>query len=120
LSMIVEVVFTNRADTEESAQILKDLGARNGYSVDGTPIIKTVEEIDYLTRLDLVSQKVRGLDTKGVPSFAVVKAIDATRAGTIAPDAFLVALTGGDVIEAEAHFVDRFECLKTSGECKGN
>ena len=121
LSILVEVRFTDRVEKEDGAQILKDLGARNGYSLDGTPIIKTVEEIDYLTGLELITQKVRGLDTKNVPSFAIVKAIDTTKTGAVAPDAFLVALTNdsGEVLDAEAHFVDQFDCLRKSGSCGG-
>jgi hypothetical protein len=118
LSVIVEVAFTDRIEKEDGAQILRDLGARNGYSLDGTPIIKTVEEIKYLTRLELITQKVRGIDRKGLPSFAVVRAIDFQKAGAIAPDAFLVPVTkeDGQPLEAEQHFIDNFVCLQKSGE----
>jgi hypothetical protein len=119
LSLIVEVEYTSRmeVDQQDTDQILRDLGERNGYTIDGTPIIKTTDEINYLTRMGLITQRVRGIDTKGVPSFAIVKAIDTSKAGAIAEDAFLVAVTkpDGQLLDAEIHFVDNFTCLQKSG-----
>jgi hypothetical protein len=116
LSLVVEVEFTDRKDKEEGAQILRDLGRRNGYTLDGTPVIKTIEEINYLTRMELITQKVRGLDDKGVPSFAIVKVIDGSNAGAIAPDAFLVTITktDGQPLDSEKPFADNFACLQKS------
>ncbi len=73
LSLIVEVEYTFRADSAEDRQYLKELGQRNGYSSDGTPIIKTVDEVNYLTRLGLATQKIKGLDSKGEAPFAIAK-----------------------------------------------
>lgn len=117
LSLVVEVEFTSRADEEEGRIILKKIGETNGYSLDGTPIIKTVDEINYLTRMRIVTQTVKGLDTKGVPSYAIVKVMENTTAGAIAPDAFLVSVTGqdGQPLDSEKFFVETFGCLKESG-----
>lgn len=117
VSLIVEVEYTFRADTEEGAKILNALGERNGYSLDGTPIIKTVEEIDYLTRMELVTQRVKGLD-RDAPSYAVVKAIQTDKPGAIAPDAFLtqVITEKGTPLDAEKSFLDNFFCLQKTGE----
>lgn len=118
LSVVIEVRYTELIEKEEGAQIIKELGDRNGYTVDGTPIIKTVAEINYLTRIGLVTQKVRGSDQKGVPSYAIVKAIDISKAGAIAPDAFLVPVTkqDGQPLEAERQFIENFNCLQKTGE----
>lgn len=119
LSLVVEVEYTQRAETdEESAKILEDLGIRNGYSLDGTPIIKTVEEINYLTRMGLITQKVRGLDDKRLASYAIVKAIENPKAGAIAPDAFLIPVIkeDGQVLDSETFFVENFGCLQKTGD----
>jgi hypothetical protein len=119
VSLIVEVEYTFRADTEEGAKILNALGARNGYSLDGTPIIKTVEEINYLTRMELITQRVKGLD-RDAPSYAIVKAIQTDKPGAITPDAFLtqVITEKGEPLETEKTFLDNFICLqKTGAEC---
>ncbi|HEY0428834.1 MAG TPA: hypothetical protein VGC76_13720 [Pyrinomonadaceae bacterium] len=117
LSILVEVEFTDRIEKEDGAQILRDLGARNGYSLDGTPIIKTVREINFLTQMELVTQKVRGIDEPRVPSFAIARAIDTSQIGVIARDAFLVSITkeDGQPLEAENFFIEDFNCLKKSG-----
>jgi hypothetical protein len=118
LSVVVEVEYTGLTGTKEAALAVKSLGERNGYSLDGTPIIKTVEEINYLTRLGVVTQKIRGIETRGVPSYAIVKAIEPSKTGAIAPDAFLSPVTkpDGQPLDAEAIFVINFNCMQNQNE----
>lgn len=120
MSLVVEVEYT-RSEGQVNADddvYLVELGERNGYSLDGTPIIKTVEEINYLTRLGVVTQKIRGTETRGVPSYAIVKAIEPSKTGAIAPDAFLnpVVKQDGQPLDAEAIFVANFNCMQNQGE----
>jgi hypothetical protein len=51
-----------------------------------------------------------------VPSYAIVKVIDGSNAGAIAPDAFLVTITktDGQPLDSETHFADNFACLQKS------
>jgi hypothetical protein len=120
LSVQVEVRFTQRADTSIDGQKeLTVLAERNGTSLDGTPLIKTVEEIQDLTRKGLVTQTIKGLDNPSVASYVVGKVIQRPEAGAITPDAFLVTVQqeNGERFHADAEFIRQFNCLKDSTYC---
>lgn len=119
LSVQVEVKFTARANTDEGQKELSILAEKNGLSLDGTPIIRTVEEIQYLTRQNLVTQIFKGLDNPSATSYVVGKVIEKPEAGAIAPDAFLVTVqrADGERFHADAPFIRQFNCLKDSANC---
>lgn len=120
LSVQVEVKFTVRTNTDEGQKELAILAEKNGLSLDGTPIIKTVEEIQDLTRKGLVAQSIKGLDNPSVASYVVGKVIQRPEAGAIAPDAFLVTVQqspDGERFHADAAFIEKFNCLKDSTTC---
>jgi hypothetical protein len=119
LSVQVEVRFTVRTNSEDGQKELAVLAEKNGLSLDGTPIIRTVEEIQYLTRQGLVTQIVKGLDNPSVTSYVVGKVIEKPDAGAIAPDAFLVTTqrADGERFHADAAFIRQFNCLKDSTNC---
>ncbi|MDQ3798166.1 MAG: hypothetical protein M3384_01840 [Acidobacteriota bacterium] len=121
LSIQVEVKYTERINTDEGRKELEILARRNGASLDGTPIIKTVEEIQDLTRKGLVTQIIKGLDNPSVvPSYVIGKVIQKPDAGAIAPDAFLIPVqqqADGERFHADALFIERFNCFKDSTTC---
>ncbi|HEX8368729.1 MAG TPA: hypothetical protein VF604_09320 [Pyrinomonadaceae bacterium] len=119
LSVRVEVKYTARANTGDGQKELAILADRNGLSLDGTPLIKTLEEIQDLTRKGLVTQVIKGLDNPSVASYVVGKVIEKPAAGALSPDAFLVTIQreDGERFHADAEFIRRFDCLKDSNTC---
>jgi len=119
LSVQVEVRFTARVNMDDGQKELTALAEKNGLSLDGTPIIKTIEEIQDLTRKGLVTQVIKGLDNPSAASYVVGKVIQKPEAGAIAPDAFLVTIqqADGERFHADAEFIRKFNCLKNSTTC---
>jgi hypothetical protein len=119
LSVQVEVRFTSRTNADDGQRELAALALRNGLSLDGTPIIKTVEEIQDLTRKGLITQTIKGLDNPSATSYVVGKVIRRPEAGAIAPDAFLITIQqpNGERFHADTAFLEQFNCLKDSTTC---
>src|SRR5262249_53829254 len=112
VSVQVTVEFTERVNTPKGREEMDALAKRNGLSLDGTPIIKTVFEIEDLTRKNLITQKINGLDSAAVPSYTIGKVIQDPQGGAIAPDAFLVNNLG---LKEGSLFDRQFECLRLGG-----
>src|SRR5215212_4415040 len=55
----VWVSYTDKARTKDGQRALADLAQRNGVDLDGTPIIKTVSEIESLTKKGYIKQTTR-------------------------------------------------------------
>jgi hypothetical protein len=113
LGINVVVEYTERIFDRDTQPVLEKLAARNGKSLDGTPIIRTVQELLELTRWELITQRVLNTET----SYSAARVIEDPRNGAIAPDAHLRTVTGADAfpLEAEQPFVENFECLQQRG-----
>jgi hypothetical protein len=110
------VRFTPAAfDTDAGRAALAQLAARNGHDLDGTPIVKTLDEIEVLRTARLVTIDTPPSDGgPGVFRWFFCPVIENPRDGAIAPDAFL------DVTENEdaGAFVRLFDCYQRNGrEC---
>ncbi|HEX6125494.1 MAG TPA: hypothetical protein VFZ23_09010 [Pyrinomonadaceae bacterium] len=118
IAAVYLVEYTDKVDTKAGDVIIKMLADRNGISVDGTPIIRTAKEIDGLLEEGLITVTQPSLDEPYRTPFAVAKVLQAENR-SIAPDAFLkyVKNHDGKPLEAEAHFVSMFECLKGGRKC---
>lgn len=119
LSVQVEVRYTQRAFSDDGQRDLEILARRNGLSLDGTPIIKTAEEINDLTRKGLITQVIKGLNNPSViPSYAVGKVVRNPERGALTPDSFLVTIqqVDGERFHADSLFLEHFDCLKNP-EC---
>lgn len=116
LSVQVVIEFTDRINTKDGQREMAALGARNGFSIDGTPIIKTALEIEDLTQKNYITQKIKGLDNPAEPSYAVAKVLQNPERGAITPDAFLLNNLG---LKAEQNFIEQFECLQKKGNWCG-
>ncbi len=117
LGVVVLVEYTDRIYTKEGQEYINKLAEENGKSLDGTPIINSVEEVDFLARRELITLKIRGLDDERQPSLAIARVIENPQGGAIAPDAFLMTVThtDGSPLDSERGFVENFECLKKFG-----
>jgi hypothetical protein len=113
-------VFVRYADkaftTQAGKRALADLARRNGIALDGTPIIKTVSELDNLKQQGFIQLLKRPLDQQG--RYFVCPVYKDPREGAIRPDAFLATVRqqDGTPLPAEKHFVNEFNSLQTTGD----
>jgi hypothetical protein len=113
----VFVSYTDKAfNTQAGKKALADLVARNGLALDGTPIIKTLSDLQSLTKQGFVSQQKRPLDVQG--RYFVCPVYKDPREGAIRLDAFLATVRqqNGQPLPAEQHFVDEFNSLQKTGD----
>ena len=103
-------------DTSAGRSALKALAARNGLALDGTPIIKTLSDLDKMTSAGYVTQTKRPATATG--RYFICPVYKDPRDGAIAPDAFLVTVrrSDGTPLPAEQGFVDDFDSLRTTGD----
>ena len=120
LGVIVEVEFTELVRTKEGRIILEAIARENGLSLDGTPIIKRMKEMNYLARRGLIRQTVRGTNDKSETPFVIAKVLDNVERGAISPDSFLTFVRQPNStlpLPAEEDIVSNFECLKDKDSC---
>ena len=119
MAAVFLVEYTDRIFTKSGRAALQLLAARNGLSLDGTPIIKTAKELESLSTDGLVTIRLAGPDNSDRSGFAVAKVLQNTELGAIAPDAFLIYVKepDGKPLAAEAGILALFECLQSGGMC---
>ena len=119
ISAVFLVDFTIRTATRSGQIALNALAARNGFSRDGTPVIRTLEELESLNAQGLVTVRQASPENSERPSFAVSKVLQNPDRGAIAPDAFLVYIKDADgtPLDSEAHFISIFECNQSTRVC---
>jgi len=113
----VFVTWTPAAfNTAQGRAELEELTDRNGSSLDGTPIIKTLSELRDLSEMGLVDKNRRPRTSVG--RWFVCPVIEDPRDGGIAADAFLATVrrSDGTPLPAERAFVTHFESLQTTGD----
>ena len=113
----VWVSYTDRAfNTAVGREVLADLAKRNGLATDGTPIIKTLSELDNLFSKGLAAKRLRNPDGSEGPTYSICPVIRDPRNGGIAPDAFLAYTRKADGSPLEPMFLNHFNSLKTTGD----
>ena len=121
--------------TSQCGQMLAALGVKNGLSLDGTPIIKTADELNFLEGSRVGSNPIPGFSGQQPPKpgctaegqenvggadggavWLICPAIPDPRNGGIAPDAFLdvVRLPSGSPLDPA--FLNNFNCLQITGK----
>jgi hypothetical protein len=119
LWILTFVEYTDAAFTTPAGQeALADLAERNGFDADGTPIIRTVSEIESLRSRGFVSVTELPRDGSLGPGYFVCPVYKDPRDGAIAPDAFLDMVTddNGNFLPAEEFIQAEFDCLQQTGE----
>jgi hypothetical protein len=116
IAAVFLVEYTDRTATKAGRTTMKELASRNGLSLDGTPIIRTIKELETLSAQGLVSVRQANAERS---SFAVAKVMEHPDRGAITPDAFLIYVqdVDGKPLNSEAHFITMFECLRGGGKC---
>ena len=89
VGVVILVEYTDAANSEDGKALLAELGKKNGFSIDGTPIIRNVRELGTLTRSGVVRQTVRGSSDPYPISFIIAKVITDPANGAIANVAYL-------------------------------
>lgn len=113
------VNYTDKARGKEGWETMEYFGKKNGFATDGTPLIRSLDDIQYLQKLEMISVDTLGRDELkpfGGP-YAISPLIDDPRGGVIAKDAFLwMASRDGKWIPDEHMFVGQFGCLQKYGD----
>ena len=111
----VWVNFTPKATkTAEGRRELNDLARRNGLAADGTPIIRTIGEIDRLFSKGMVTKQTRPLDDP--LRYAICPVIKDPTDGGIAEDQFLAYPRLADGSPVEPFFLRNFLSLQRTGD----
>ncbi|HVT58646.1 MAG TPA: hypothetical protein VHR45_09610 [Thermoanaerobaculia bacterium] len=120
--------------TQQCGQMLASLGHKNGLSLDGTPIIKTADELNFLEGTVVKSNPIPGFLGTNPPSppctaegkedvgghdhgavWVICPAIPDPRNGGIAEDAFLDQVREPDGSPLDPAFTANFDCLEDFG-----
>ena len=113
-------------NTPEGQEALADLAEENGLTLDGTPVITTLSDIESLESNGFVTITVPPADGVALRWFMCPIPEDLTD-GTIAPDAHAVVVRqdNGLPLPASADHLRQFLCLQATGDfcdnvCRGD
>ena len=110
----VFVSYTNQAfNTKNGQKALSDLASRNGVGLDGTPIIRTVSELDNLYNKGYVTKLTRAFGVDG--RYAICPVIKDPTDGGIALDQFLFTPRRPDGTAVSADIQINFDSLQQTG-----
>jgi hypothetical protein len=113
------VHYTDKARGKEGAETMDYFGKKNGLATDGTPLIRSLDDIQYLQKLEMVTVETMAADEIKPfgGSYAISPLIDDPTGGVIAKDAFLWMASRDDKwLPDENMFVWQFSCLQKYGE----
>lgn len=113
---IIFVTFTEKAFTEEGAEMMAFMTKKNGTGADDTPILRDIGDLQIMLKWDLISMA----SAKGYPTYAIAPMIADPTNGVIANDAFLwYATKDGPPLPTEEMFATQFGCLQKTGNWCG-
>ena len=113
----VWISYTPRAfNTSAGKKALADLQKRNGLALDGTPIIKTLSELDNLFSKGLIAKRLRNPDGSEGAVYSICPVIKDPTDGGIAVDSFLAYTRKPDGSPLEPYFLRNFDSLKVTGD----
>jgi hypothetical protein len=108
------VSYTPKAfSTADGRKALSDLAKKNGVDLDGTPIIRSVNDIDNLFGKGFITKQTRPLDDP--LRYAICPVIKDPTRGGIAPDQFLSYILKPDGSALEPFFLVDFLNLQHAG-----
>jgi hypothetical protein len=113
----VWVSYTDRAfNTAEGRKALDDLTKKNGLALDGTPIIKTLSDLDGLLSKGLAAKRFRNPDGSEGTMYGICPVVKDPRNGGIAFDNVLTFVRKADGTPLEPDFVRNFNSLQSTGD----
>src|SRR5215213_6440808 len=96
LRLILLVNYTDKAfQTKEGLQMMNYMGKKNGFSLEDTPLIKSVGDIEILLKGEFVTAERLPFygDVKYGVQYAITPVMESVVKGAIAKDAFLLTVT---------------------------
>jgi hypothetical protein len=112
----VWVSYTDRAfNTSDGKKALADLQKKNGLALDGTPIIKTLSELENLFSKGLAAKRFRNPDGSEGPMYGICPVVKDPTDGGIPTDTTLGVVRKPDGSPLEPYFVTNFDSLKFTG-----
>ncbi|MDX6695496.1 MAG: hypothetical protein QOF02_3099 [Blastocatellia bacterium] len=112
----VWVSYTDRAfNTSEGKKALDDLAKKNGLALDGTPIIKTLSDLENLFSKGLAVKRFRNPNGSEGPMYGICPVVKDPTDGGIAQDNVLTVVRKTDGTPLEPAFVINFDSLKNTG-----
>ncbi len=111
------ISYTDAAfDTKDGQKALADLQRKNGLALDGTPIIKTLSDLNNLLNKGFAQKRFRNPDGSEGPMYGICPVMKDPRRGAIAPGDTLAYVRNADGSPLEPEFVRQFNSLQTTGE----
>ena len=111
----VWVTYTDSAfSTKDGQKMLTDLQRRNGLALDGTPIIRTLSELNNLLSKGYVAKRLRNPDGSEGPMYGICPVIKDPTDGGIAPADTLAYVRRPDGTPLEPNIVNAFINLQTT------
>ncbi|MEN3333055.1 MAG: hypothetical protein V7641_2420 [Blastocatellia bacterium] len=111
----VWVSYTDRAfNTADGRKALSDLARKNGLALDGTPIIKTLSDLENLFSKGFAAKRFRNPDGSEGPMYGICPVVKDPTNGGIAPDNVLTQVRQPDGTPLEPDFLRNFLSLQTT------
>ncbi len=111
------ISYTDAAfNTKDGQKALADLQRKNGTALDGTPIIKTLSDLNNLLNKGFAQKRFRNPDGSEGPMYGICPVMKDPRRGAIAPGDTLAYVRNADGSPLEPEFVRQFNSLQTTGE----
>jgi hypothetical protein len=109
----VWVSYTDRAFTSsDGAKMLNELRSKNGTALDGTPIIKTLSELNNLLSKGFAAKRLRKADGTEGPMYGICPVIEDPTDGGIAPGDTLAYVRNPDGTPLEPALLRAFLSLQ--------
>ncbi|MGV3617498.1 MAG: hypothetical protein ACO1SV_19400 [Fimbriimonas sp.] len=110
------ISYTDQAfTTKDGKKELESLAKKNGLALDGTPIIKTLSEIEKLVSKGFAKKRYRKWDGSEGAMYGICPVIKDPTKGGIASDSFLAYVRKADGQPLEVSFVQEFNSLLSTG-----
>lgn len=112
----VWISYTDRAfNTRDGQKALADLQNKNGLALDGTPIIKTLSDLNNLLSKGFAAKRFRNPDGSEGAMYGICPVIKDPTNGGIAPGDTLAFVRKPDGTPLEPQIVQQFNALQTTG-----
>jgi hypothetical protein len=117
LREIFVVNYSEKAFGKDGFEMMEYFAKKNGLSINNTPIIRTMEDLNFLMKYEMVEAS--ALKYNGGHYAIDPEIMDPTN-WVIAPDAYLwMSSVDGKSLPSEEMFVRQFNCLQKTGNwCK--
>lgn len=112
----VWVSYTDRAfNTADGRKALADLEKKNGLALDGTPIIKTLSDLDNLFSKGFAVKRFRNPNGSEGTMYGICPVVKDPTNGGIPSDTTLSFVRKADGTPLEPYFVTNFDSLRFTG-----